>query len=58
MIDCTGGGQDADFRRGVPWPAPRFEVLDDTVLDRLTRLVWTKNADTGCLLYTSDAADE
>ena len=43
-IDCTGSGQDADFKRGVPWPAPRFEVLDEAVLDRLTRLVWTRNA--------------
>ncbi len=41
-IDCTGSGQDADFRSGVSWPAPRFEVLDDAVLDRLTKLVWTK----------------
>src|SRR4030067_818237 len=44
MIDCSGSGQDADFRSGVSWPAPRFEVLDDAVLDRLTRLVWTRNA--------------
>ena len=43
-IDCTGSGQDADFKSGLSWPAPRFEVLDDTVLDRLTRLVWTRNA--------------
>ena len=43
-IDCTGSGQDADFKCGVPWPAPRFEVLDDAVLDRLTMLVWTRNA--------------
>lgn len=42
MLDCTGGGQDAGFRSGVSWPAPRFEVLDDTVLDRLTRLAWTR----------------
>jgi hypothetical protein len=44
MIDCAGSGQDADFRSGVPWPAPRFEVLGDAVLDRLTRLVWARNA--------------
>ena len=44
MIGCAGSGQDAGFRSGVPWPAPRFEVLGDAVLDRLTRLVWTRNA--------------
>jgi len=44
MIDCAGSGQDADFRSGVSWPAPRFELLDDVVLDRLTGLVWTRNA--------------
>ena len=44
MIDCTGSGQDADCRSGVSWPVPRFEVLGDSVLDRLTRLVWTRNA--------------
>jgi hypothetical protein len=47
LIDCAGSGQDADFRRGVPWPAPRFEVLGDAVLDRLTALVWTRNANVG-----------
>ena len=44
MIDCAGSGQDADFRSGLPWPAPRFEVLADVVLDRMTELVWTRNA--------------
>ncbi|MHB8883314.1 MAG: Lcl C-terminal domain-containing protein [Thermodesulfovibrionales bacterium] len=44
MIDCTGSGQDAEFARGVSWPAPRFEGLVDTVLDRLTGLTWTRNA--------------
>ena len=44
MIDCAGSGQDADFRSGLPWPAPRFEVLADVVVDRMTELVWTRNA--------------
>jgi hypothetical protein len=43
-IDCTGTGQDAEFGRGVPWPAERFHVLDDTVMDRLTGFIWTKDA--------------
>lgn len=34
------GRQDADFKSGVSWPAPRFEV-HDTVLDRLTIFAWT-----------------
>jgi len=44
MIDCSGSGQDADFKTGLSWPAPRFEVQNDAVLDRLTELVWTRNA--------------
>lgn len=44
MIDCSGSGQDAEFGRGMSWPAPRFEGLVDTVLDRLTGLTWTRNA--------------
>jgi hypothetical protein len=43
-IDCAGTGQDGEFKSGVAWPAQRFEVLDNAVLDRLTGLVWTKNA--------------
>jgi hypothetical protein len=44
MIDCAGSGQDAEFKRGASWPASRFEVRENAVLDRLTGLVWTKNA--------------
>ena len=44
MIDCIGSGQDADFKNGVSWPAERFDLLDETVLDRLTGLVWARNA--------------
>jgi hypothetical protein len=29
QFDCAGSGQDADFRSGVFWPAPRFKVLGD-----------------------------
>jgi len=43
-IPCTGSGQDAEFRRGIPWPASRFETVEETVLDRLTGLVWAKDA--------------
>ena len=44
IIDCTGSGQDAEFRKGVSWPSQRFEVHDHTVTDQLTGLVWAKNA--------------
>ncbi len=43
-IPCAGSGQDGEFRKGARWPAPRFEQKGETVLDRLTGLVWTQNA--------------
>lgn len=43
-IDCPGSGQDGEIRAGVGWPVPRFQKLDRTVLDRLTNLVWTEQA--------------
>lgn len=44
IIPCAGSGQDAEFRAGIPWPAPRFEVRREIVLDRLTGLIWTRHA--------------
>lgn len=44
QIPCTGSGQDAEFQSGVTWPVPRFEQAEETVLDRLTGLIWTRNA--------------
>jgi len=41
---CQGSGQDAEFRRGVAWPEPRFEQFKEVVLDCLTGLTWTRNA--------------
>ena len=46
-IPCTGSGQDGEFRLGIPWPTPRFTISDQTVLDRLTGLTWTKDANPG-----------
>ncbi|MEW6115444.1 MAG: DUF1566 domain-containing protein [Nitrospirota bacterium] len=43
-IPCTGSGQDAEFKRGISWPVPRFEQKDEMVLDRLTGLIWTQDA--------------
>jgi hypothetical protein len=40
------GGDDAAVHAGVAWPAIRFvDNLDGTVTDRLTGLVWLKDAD-------------
>ncbi len=46
-ISCAGSGQDGEFHRGLPWPEPRFEVRGEIVLDRLTGLFWTRNANSG-----------
>ena len=45
IIPCNGSGQDAEFRSGLPWPTPRFNALDEhLVQDRLTGLIWLGNA--------------
>jgi hypothetical protein len=43
-ISCEGSGPDASFAVGTPWPEPRFDVRDDEVMDRLTGLIWCRNA--------------
>lgn len=43
-IPCAGSGQDGEFRAGLAWPAPRFQEYGGRVLDRLTGLVWTRDA--------------
>jgi len=43
-IPCRGSGQDGEFRAGVPWPEPRFYMQNETVLDHLTGLVWSRDA--------------
>jgi hypothetical protein len=42
---CASSGQDGACQEGSPWPEPRFVALGGTVLDSLTGLVWTKEAD-------------
>jgi hypothetical protein len=44
-IACGGSGQDGELRQGHPWPAPRLETTSGGVLDRLTGLVWHRDAD-------------
>ncbi len=41
---CAGTGEDAELRRGVPWPEPRFAASGPVVEDRLTGLVWSRDA--------------
>jgi len=43
-IPCPGSRQDGEFKKGIPWPSPRFEQKGETVLDHLTGLTWTQNA--------------
>ncbi|HEX4963481.1 MAG TPA: DUF1566 domain-containing protein [Thermoanaerobaculia bacterium] len=45
-VDCAGTGQDGETQAGLPSPTPRFlDHGDGTVTDKLTGLVWAKNAD-------------
>ena len=43
-ITCHGSGQDAEYRRGLAWPSPRFGQQGNTILDRLSGLIWTHDA--------------
>jgi len=43
-VPCPGSGQDAEFKKGIPWPSPRFEPKSEIVLDNLTGLTWAQNA--------------
>ncbi len=44
-IKCMGTGQDGELRMGLSWPKDRFNHMDLVVEDRLTGLIWTKDAD-------------
>lgn len=43
-IPCYGTCQDGAVRAGPAWPVPRFVSSNQTVKDRLTGLVWLKDA--------------
>ncbi len=43
-IPCADTGQDGAVNAGAPWPDPRFKADGDTVRDRLTGLIWIRNA--------------
>jgi hypothetical protein len=51
-IACAGTGQDGEVQAGIEWPDPRFtDRGDGTVIDNLTGLLWTKDAN---LMATRD----
>ncbi|MFZ0610908.1 MAG: DUF1566 domain-containing protein [Desulfobacterales bacterium] len=43
-ISCDGTGQDGNLRCGKPWPEPRFVADQAVVTDRLTGLMWSRDA--------------
>jgi hypothetical protein len=43
-MDCGGSGQDGEMRFGVKWPIPRFEERGTVVIDRLSGLMWPRDA--------------
>ena len=47
VIPCQGTGQDGEYQSGLQWPSPRFEDQGLCVLDKLTSLMWTKDANPG-----------
>ncbi len=47
QINCHFSGQDADLRIGVSWPTVRYKLQKEVVIDRLTGLAWTRNANIG-----------
>jgi hypothetical protein len=46
-MECAGSGADGELRPGAAWPSPRFQPVDDGILDGLTGLVWSAQADLG-----------
>ncbi|WP_267928625.1 DUF1566 domain-containing protein [Desulfolithobacter dissulfuricans] len=49
---CNGTGQDGELRPGEKWPDPRFHLMGETVLDNLTGLVWSRDANPGVFPLT------
>jgi hypothetical protein len=44
---CTAAGQGGALQVGSLWPKPRFFREDETVMDKLTGLMWTTDANIG-----------
>ncbi len=43
-IACANTGQDGDFVAGVAWPAERFSLYNNCIIDSLTGLMWYRYA--------------
>lgn len=43
-IDCSGSGQDGEYRMGRKWPESRFKIQNDIVEDYMTGLRWARQA--------------
>lgn len=56
---CEGTGQDGETLEGVSWPTPRFtDNSNETLTDRLTGLIWLKDANCMEMNYSSFDADD
>lgn len=53
IVACQDTGQDADYRAGVAWPAPRFSVdaTGDCLIDNLTRLMWVRSPEINSMTW-------
>jgi hypothetical protein len=52
------GGDDGDLQKGLSWPLPRFVDLGDgTIVDKLTGLMWTKDANLAGFKTWQEALD-
>lgn len=57
-VDCAGTGQDGEFKAGLQWPTPRFvDNGDQTQTDKLTGLIWSKDANPGSTRSWQGALD-
>ncbi len=56
QIPCKGTGQDGEYQVGIHAPEPRFDVSGGLVTDRLTGLVWSKDANINGFPMTWEAA--
>ncbi len=57
-LACAGTGQDGELRHGAAWPEPRFADQGPGVLDRLTGLTWSRDADPLGRLLPWDEAEQ
>jgi hypothetical protein len=44
LVDCNGTGQDGELQFGIEWPIPRFEEREGVTIDRLSGLMWSRDA--------------